>query len=134
VTDESTGRSAVEELGLAREELQIAEALLAMKHPRVAITRAYYAVFHAMRAVLFSIGIEPSTHRGTLQMFSLHLVKPGTFEPAISRLGSRLQKYREEADYGTGFVFDEAGTTDDLAQVRAFVERVEAVLANPSPT
>lgn len=123
MTDEGRGASSAEELALAREELAAADQL-ASALPRIALTRAYFAVFHAMRAALCGAGLEPRTHRGTLHLFNLHFVKTGIFPPEIARLGSRLQKYREEADYGASFVIDAAGARIEIDAARAFVDKV----------
>ena len=58
-------------------------------------------------------------------------MKTGTFPPDVSRLGSRLQKYREEADYGASFVIDAAGAKVEIDAARAFVDRVAASIAAP---
>jgi hypothetical protein len=55
-------------------------------------------------------------------------VKGGRFETSTSRVLARLQKFREEADYGESFPVDEAGAAEELAAARAFVELVEAAL------
>lgn len=123
--------AATEELGLADEELRAADQLLATGLPRIALTRAYFACFHAVRSLLYADDLEPRTHKGTLHLFSLHHVKSGRFEPAAGRLLARLQKYREEADYGESFVVDEAGAREEIAAARAFVAelRVHVVAA-----
>ena len=58
----------------------------------------------------------------------------GAFAPLataghVARLVSRLQRFREDADYGEGFVADEAGARAELVAARAFVERVASDLA-----
>jgi len=42
-----------------------------------AVSRAYYAMFHAARALLFSKGEKPKTHRGTISLFGEKIVKQG---------------------------------------------------------
>jgi len=73
VTEDGRRESARAELELAAEELRAADTLLAAKLPRVALTRAYYAVFHAVRAKLFAEGFEPRTHTGTQHLFNLRI-------------------------------------------------------------
>lgn len=117
------------ELALADDELEAAEGLLNLGHPRIALTRTYFAVFHAVRGRLFSEGLEPKTHAGVHHLWNLHLVKPGVYDPATSRLLARLQKYREEADYAREFVVDEAGARDELEAAEGLVERIRRELA-----
>lgn len=115
-----------EELQLAEEELQAARQLIAAGSHRVAVTRVYYAVFHALRACLFTLDLEPRTHEGVVQQFGQHFVKTGRFEAATSRLVTRLQKYREEADYSRSFVMDEEGVREELAAAVALIDRIRA--------
>jgi len=51
VTAEGRREAAAEELARAAEELTAAEHLLAARLARIALTRAYFAVFHALRAL-----------------------------------------------------------------------------------
>ena len=66
---------------------------------------------------------------GPLVLFNLHFVRPGVYDAAASRLMARLQKFREEADYGDSFPVDEAGAREELEAARSFVERVALDLA-----
>ena len=117
------------ELSLAEEELAIADSLLQAGFARVALTRAYFAVFHAARARLYASGFEPRTHGGVHHLFNLHFVKTARFDPGASRLLARLQKYREEADYSHAFVVDADGAREELEAARAFVETVRGQMA-----
>lgn len=128
MTDEGRRASASDELDRADEELRAADHLLSVAIPRVALTRAYFACFHAVRSLLYSNDLEPRTHQGTLHLFQLHFVKPGSFDPGDGRLLVRLQKYREEADYAEAFIVDTEGARQELDQARAFVARVRARL------
>lgn len=131
----SDGRQAAgsEEMSRAEEELKGADALLTAGLVRIALTRAYFAAFHAARALLFAEGLEPRSHRGALHLFNVHFVRSGRFEPPTSRLLSRLQRFREEADYSEDFVIDGAGAKEELEAARAFVQRVADVIAAQAP-
>ena len=48
MTGEGERNAAADDLAMAAEELRAAETLLAAGLPRVALTRAYFAVFHAV--------------------------------------------------------------------------------------
>jgi uncharacterized protein (UPF0332 family) len=124
VTGEGRRSASTEELGLADEELRAADQLLATGLPRISLTRVYFACFHAVRALLYADQLEPRTHQGTLHLFNLHFVRAGRFTPADGRLLARLQKYREEADYGESFVVDEEGAREEITAARAFVDRL----------
>lgn len=128
MTEEGRREAAAEELRLAREELIIADQLLRAGHHRVAISRAYFAVFHAARGRLYAEGIEPKSHAGVQSMWSSHLVKSGHYPPATARVLARLQRYRELADYSLEFVVDEAGAHEDVQAARDLVEQISGDL------
>lgn len=116
------------ELALADDEIGAAERLVEMGHHRIALTRTYFAVFHAVRARLFAENLEPKTHAGVHHLWNLHLVKTGTYDAGTSRLLARLQKYREEADYAREFIVDAAGARGELAAAQGLVERIRGDL------
>ena len=128
MTTEGRRESAAAELELADEELRVAEHLREVGHPRIALTRVYFAVFHAVRARLYAEGLEPRSHEGVQHLWSVHFVRPGLYEAATSRLLSRLQKFREEADYARAFVADEAGAREEIEAARGLVERIRGEL------
>lgn len=131
MTGEGRQATAAEEMGRALEELRAAEQLLASGLARIALTRVYFAVFHAVRALLYGQGLEPRSHHGALHLFNLHEVRGGRFDPSAARLVARLQKFREEADYGESFPVDDAGAREELEAARAFVAKARAALGSP---
>lgn len=82
--------------------------------------RLYYAVFHAVTAMLLVDGIRTGTHKGTSSQFGRFYVLSGIFSRQDGILYSRLQTMREKADYQNVFTLEEkAGrelieATDDL--------------------
>jgi uncharacterized protein (UPF0332 family) len=128
VTGAGRRAAAREEIELTIEELRVAETLLQAGFHRVVLTRAYFAVFHAVRARLYAEGLEPRSHSGVQQLFNQHFVKPGLYDAATSRLMARLQKFREEADYAQAFVVEEAGAREELDAARALVLKIRADL------
>lgn len=64
-------------------------------------------------------------HQGVLTLFNQHLVRAGHFEALAARVLARLQKYREQADYGESFVVDLEGVQEEAAAARQFVERAD---------
>ena len=124
MTNEGAAVVISDELERADEELRAADALRAAGLPRVAVTRTYFAAFHAVRALLYAHALEPRSHHGALALFNMHFVRVGTYEAATSRLLSRLQRYREDADYGTGVPFDDAAAREEIEATRALVARL----------
>lgn len=131
----SEGRELVvaEELRVAAEELLAAEQLIGIALYRIALTRTYFAVFHAARAVLYAQGYDPKTHQGVLTLFNQHLIRPGHFEPRAARVIARLQKFREQADYGESFLVDLEGAEEELVAARELVDVARHFSLRPPP-
>jgi uncharacterized protein (UPF0332 family) len=64
-----------------------------------AASQLYYAVFHMVRALLYTEGLEPKTHKGTQQLLHVHFVKPGLLDKVYLNAFAELQREREESDY-----------------------------------
>jgi uncharacterized protein len=128
LTAESRRESAAAELRLADEEIQVAEQLLYARHARIAQTRAYFALFRAIRGRLYSDGLEPRTRDDVQRLWNVHFVRPRLYEPATGRLLSKLQKFREDADYAPDYVVDEHGAREDVEAARDLVERIQREL------
>ncbi len=65
-----------------------------------AISRAYYAMVYAARALLSMKGLEPATHRGAIHLFSQEFVRPGTFPAEVAKSLTAAMTLRDRADYG----------------------------------
>lgn len=112
----------------AKEAFKEAEILLDQKMPNGSISRVYYAAFHAGKALLLAEGLEVRSHQGLGRLFSLHFVKTGKFDAKFSRILSKAQKYREEADYSSEFVFTMEDARERMKEVKDFLDFVEAFL------
>ncbi len=128
MTAEGQAKSSAEELARAREEIRSAETLLAAGSPRVAATRVYYALFHAVRALLYRKNLEPKSHAGVQSLFDLNFIRAGLFRAEDGRLLRELERFREEADYGDTFVGDEAKVRADLDSARELIGRIESAV------
>ena len=68
-------------LGLEKSAKMLWEAdkQIELKMWSLAANRYYYALFHAVKALLLSDRHEAGTHRGAVNQFYLHYVKTGIF-------------------------------------------------------
>ena len=80
--------------------LQAARDHLSKGDADFASSKAYYAVFHLMQAVLLTKGLTFSKHAGVISGFSEHFIKPGIFQAEFGGIIQRLRKDRELGDYG----------------------------------
>ena len=87
-----------------------------------AASRAYYATFHAVSAVLAQRGLTFSSHAQVLGAFNRELVKPGLFPPDAFRRIQRLFEDRQIGDYEWNRTVDQETAEQDLADARWLVK------------
>jgi uncharacterized protein (UPF0332 family) len=128
VTHENRRLALLAEWERAHEALAAAEILLAAGQPVSTVSRAYYAAFHAARALLFSRGLEPLTHRGVRAQLGLHVVRAGLLAPELAEALSRASSLREDADYGGAAVITAATAERACAEARDWLAATQALL------
>lgn len=83
----------------AREKLASARVSLDAGYFDDAVSRAYYAVFHAVSAALGAKGLAYSSHGQTIGAFNREFVQTNLLEPAACRRLQALFARRQTADY-----------------------------------
>jgi uncharacterized protein len=121
MTGDNRRKNIAAEVRRGDESFDSAELLLTAGKLADAVSRAYYAAFHYARALLLTLGDEARTHAGLERMLHRDLVREGGFDPDVARLFSRLQKFRQDADYTAEFVFTPAGAAEDIGAARTFI-------------
>ncbi len=116
-------------LALSASDLAGARRDLDAGDPRLAVTRAYYAVFHAAGAALIAEGQAPKSHAGTNALFARLLVQTGKLDRTLSRVLSLLMELRHEADYHVGGDISMTEGEKAVADATAFVAAVETLLS-----
>lgn len=112
--------NAAAERASSAEALTEARLLLAHRHYRAAVSRAYYAAFHAARALLMERGVQAKTHDGLRRMLALPLVKTGQFDPRVAEILARLATKREASDYASDIPISQAEAEEAVAQAEVF--------------
>lgn len=112
----------------AQAALKAAEILIREDLPDQAVSRLYYVAFHAAKALLLTQGLESKTHQGVSQLFNLHFIKTGKIDVSHSRVLSRSQKDREEADYFSEYVFTMEDAKKNLKDIKGLIAAIEAIL------
>ena len=116
------------EIDRAKEALTAAKNLLEDGLFADSISRAYYAIFHAARAVLLTKEIDTDTHSGAISMFGLHFVKTGLIEERFGRIFNEAKDARELGDYIVTKEFTKEETDKRVKQAIEFLQRVEGYL------
>jgi len=83
----------------AEEKLKTAQIDFNNERYDDSISRAYYAVFHAISAVLLSKGLHYSSHSQVIGNFNKVFVKTETFPKMFTKIIQRLFEERQIGDY-----------------------------------
>lgn len=121
------------EASLLRAERALSSAKLLLKHGELedAVSRAYYAMFHAARAVLFSKGVKAKTHRGTISLFGEHIVKKGVLDEEYADVLRKTFDLRQKSDYELYAELDEELVEETVKNAEKFVGKVKELLKMP---
>lgn len=113
------------DLALAAETLGAADYLLKGGYYNDAVSRAYYAMFYAARALLSSRDLHPKGHKGLILQFGLEFVKKGFIEETYGRALSHAKERRETVDYNieAAMTREEAGII--VSDAQDFLDRIE---------
>jgi uncharacterized protein (UPF0332 family) len=108
----------------AQEMLEVARENLDNNHINSACNRAYYAVFYAASALLYSKGKIFSKHSAVLAAFRQHFIKTGEFDKKLSDDYEFIMDSRQTADYMLHDSLDKEDAGLVLVKAQDFVEEV----------
>jgi len=118
--DESINALISYRLESAREKLSAAEELCEKRHYKDSVSRSYYAIFTAARALLAVECLDSSKHSGVIALFNQHFVKSGEVRKDASKWLERAKLYREQADYGDFYLVSVQEAEAQLQSAREF--------------
>ena len=115
---------------LERAKQDLSDAEFSYKDRRYlnANNRVYYAIFHAIKAVLATERIDFKKHKDVLAYFNQHYVKTEIFPRMIGKKISQANKVREDSDYDDEFVPTDEETKIQINTAREIINLVEKYL------
>ena len=117
------------ELKRARETYDDIGCLISANRLNGAANRMYYAVFHAVCALLIHDGHQVSTHKGSHALFSLHYIKTDILPREYGQLYSQLQTMREESDYNCAYDVEMDEIEQRLKPTKRLIEDIERLVS-----
>lgn len=112
----------------AKEKVLSAEILLNSKQYKDSVSRAYYAMFSAARALLATKGYDSAKHSGIIALFNQYFVKEGVVSSDMGRLLAEVKDVRERGDYADFIEVTEEEAKGYLDIAERFVEEINRVL------
>ena len=128
MTVEERRQSIQLEMEAGHEAIDAAKSLVEKDLYRSAMSRAYYGLFHYIKALLYTQGLEPKSDEELEHLFGFHFVKAGKVDIKSAKLLARLQKYCEISDYGLVSVFSRGDVEKELTEVEHFLNSIQGYL------
>ena len=99
----------------AKENPETAHLLFEAGKYRIANNRAYYAIFHALIAVLVFDDFDSSKHSGVIAEFRRRYIKEGIFPTEISKMIGQAFTIRNASDYDDMFLASKSDTEEQIS-------------------
>jgi len=116
----------------SKQKLKAAGVLLEQGLFKDSISRSYYAMFSAARALLATKKLDSRKHSGIISLFNQHFVKTGLIARDCGRMLLAAREARERGDYEDFLEVSQEEATSQLAESTRFIAEVERALTMSS--
>ncbi|MGH9432864.1 MAG: HEPN domain-containing protein [Terriglobia bacterium] len=116
------------ELDIAGQALRAATGLAASGLPRDAVSRAYFAMFHAATAMLLAENMSFESHEETIGAFGRLFAKAGRVDRRFHRDLINAEDFREIADYVRNAPISAEKVSDTIRTATEFLAMAETFL------
>lgn len=87
--------------------------------------RAYYAIFHAIRAVFALERIDFKRHKDVIAHFNQYYINTEVFPKSMGRRIVQARKVREDSDYDDKYIPNHEKTQEQIDTAREIIDLVE---------
>jgi uncharacterized protein (UPF0332 family) len=115
------------------QSISAAELLLREGYLDFAASRACYAMFYAVEALLLSQDLSFSKHSAVIAAFGKEYVKSGILDSRLHRYLLDAFDLRNAGDYGVMHIVSEDKARQTIVEARELLEVITALLALPLP-
>ncbi len=112
-------------LDQAKEELEDAKLLYNNNSYLSANNRAYYSIFHSIRAVLALEPIDFKKHKDVMAYFNKNYVSTEVFPRTIGKRIVQANRIREDSDYDDEYVANSDATETQIQTAEELIGLVE---------
>ena len=92
--------------------------------------RLYYALFHAVSALLINDSREVGSHRGAAIRFHQYYVRTGIFTEDEGSFYSQMETLREKSDYNCFFKVSETDVKSRIEPTHQLIEKIKRYIAD----
>ncbi len=111
------------------DKFTISKELYELKHYDDAVSRAYYAVFHILNAVLFTKGLTFSSHKETIGAFNKEFIKTEIFPKKFSEKIKKLFEGRQISDYDVKKYIDKETAEESIKDTEEIISKCKEYLS-----
>ena len=112
----------------AKNCLKAAELLLASDSYADSANRSYYSIYHAIRAVLITVGFSSKTHSGNIGEFRKRYIKTGIFPIEFSDIIGNAFEVRNDSDYEDFYIVSREEVVTQTERAKTFLDAVDKYL------
>ncbi len=113
----------------SRENLKSADILIKAGMYGDSLSRSYYAIFTAARALLALKQLDSKKHSGVISLFNRHYVKTGIVDRTIGKELNKARLRRESSDYADFYLVDKKEAVNQFETAKRFIDAVENILS-----
>jgi uncharacterized protein (UPF0332 family) len=111
-------------LGKARQSLNAAESLMKDGFIDFAASRAYYAMFYSLEALLLNRDLSFSKHSAIISAFGRDYVKTGIFDNKYHRYVLEAFDLRNMGDYGAMYAVPKEKAIELLSNAKDLIDTI----------
>lgn len=115
---------------MAVEKLEAAKLLKEKKFYKDSISRSYYAIFTAARALLAIEKKDSAKHSGIISLFNRYFVKTELIDKNYSKILAKAKIYRERGDYGDFSIVSSAEVDEQIENAEEFLKEIKKYIDN----
>ena len=114
----------------AKEDLKACKALYDLKLYKAANNRAYYSIFHSIKAVLALEPIDFKRHKDIIAYFNKNYINKEVFSKKLGHKIAEASSIREDSDYDDDFIVKPEESLEQLKTAEELLKLVEEYLKN----
>jgi len=115
-------------LKLASDKIKVAKLLLKHGKYRDVVSRAYYAIYYAAKALLLHNGQDPHTHKGVDILFRKFCAIHKKPEISFAKMLSVMREMRLNADYKEKVRITKDDAKEAIDMAKSFLKEIRSLI------
>ena len=114
----------------SKENFEEAEALFNINKYKGASNRAYYSIFHVIKAILALEQADFKKHSSVIAYFNKEFIAKNIFSRDLGKRVSEARFYREKSDYVDFYIVTKEECKDQLETAKIMIDNAERYINN----